>query len=177
MSRLALLCLALVLAIEQAQAIHKSDILYTFYAMHVFSSHSHEDQFELTVRGDNFFDSEVTFRIISWQHKEIYRHQFSMGELMEFGPIETDKAYRRDKDDSIMIRYQLSHFFDDDRFDSPAIRDTADMQPNLLPREDWWEIYEDQTSVGFYYQLGAEDGRGIAWSIHQKKVIHFYACC
>jgi hypothetical protein len=144
---------------------------------HFFSSQKQKDIFSLTVMGKNIFDSFVTFRITSSQGKIIYEDKFSMGDLMEFGSSETDKAYRRDSEDSLDIIYTLNHFFDEDMFSSPAIKDTTDMNANMEPREVWWPVYKDKTTIGFFYQLGAEDGRSITYLKKEKKVITYFTCC
>ena len=99
-----------------------------------------------------------------------------MGDLCEFGPPEADKAYRRDKNDSISIMFMLNHFFDEDRFRNPAIKDTVD-SGNMLPRKDWWDIWQDRGAIGFFYQVGAEGGHGIAFSKKKNRVVLFFACC
>jgi hypothetical protein len=155
----------------------KSKQLFQLERKHKFSSTNNEDTFKITVKGENIFDSYITFTVVNWRGKEIYRHRFSMGDFCEFGPPESDKAYRRDSEDSTSIIEDLTQFFDEERFDEPAIKDTADMESNSIPREVWWEIWQDKTAIDFHYQLGAEDGRGIVYSKKRKKVIQYYACC
>jgi hypothetical protein len=147
--------------------------LFNSEKRHVFSSTTREDKFRLQVHGRNIFDSFVTFQIVSWQGKQIYSHRFSMDELMERGPRD-----RRESKDSLNIIHKLDHFFDDDGFSNPAMKDTLqDNEGNLLSRDEWFEIWKDKTAIGFFYLLGAEDGRGIAYSKKKKKAVQFYACC
>jgi len=155
----------------------KATVLYSQKIKHIFSSQKKADAFSISAYGQNIFDSYVAFRIVRWDGKEIYKHRFSMGDLMEYGPPETDKAYRRDSKDSSSIIRHLSHFFDEDQFHNPAIADTIDMRGNMLPRDKWWNIWKDKTAIGFFYELGAEDMHGIVFSKRHKKVIQYYACC
>jgi hypothetical protein len=155
----------------------KDTLLYTQQKKHVFSSQKKKDTFSLSVTGKNIFDSFVTFRITSWQGKVIYEHRFSMGDFKEFGPSETDKAYRRDSDDSIRILRSLDHFFDEESFTNPAIKDTMDMDANMEPREIWLPVWQDKTAIGFHYLLGAEDGRSIVYSKKKNMVITYFTCC
>ena len=152
-------------------------LLYSVQQKHKFSSQQKEDTFSLTVNGKNIFDSYITFHITSWQGKVIYTDRFSVGDLMEFGSLETDKAYLRNSNDSIAIINSLNHFFDEEKFINPAIKDTADMNGNLEPREVWWPVWKDRSAIGFHYLLGAENGRTITYLKKKEKVITYFTCC
>jgi hypothetical protein len=41
----------------------------------------------------------------------------------------------------------------------------------------WNDIKSNKESVGFYYLLGKEDGRWIAYSKRLNKVMLYYNCC
>jgi hypothetical protein len=150
----------------------KSVPLYSLEKKHSFSSVSKEDIFKLTVVGKNIFDSFVTFQITDWSGRIIFQDRFSMNDLCERGDSDS-----RDKEAEQSIYDQLSYFFDEERFNNPAIKDTVEMQSNSFPREVWFDIWQDRSAIGFNYQLGAEDGRGIVYSKKKKKVIQYYACC
>jgi hypothetical protein len=167
-------CLALsTFALSSQMSGQVSNTLIRLATEHGFSSHTNVDTFSLEVRGANLFESFVQFRIVSWQGDEIYKHRFSMDQLMERGPRD-----RRSPEDSLVIIDALNHFLDEVHFSNPAMMDSLESNSgNLLPRDKWIEIWEDKTAIGFSYQLGAEDGRGIAYSKKSKRVVLFYKCC
>lgn len=167
-------CLALsALALSSQMSGQASKTLIRFAAQHAFSSQTNVDTFSLEVRGANLFDSFVQFRIVSWQGNVIYNQRFSMDDLMERGPRD-----RRSPEDSLVIIDALNHFHDEVHFSNPAMMDTLESNSgNLLPRDKWLEIWEDKTAIGFSYQLGAEDGRVIAYSKKSNRVVLFYRCC
>ena len=160
-----------------AQPASTSKTFFKTEIKHEFSSVSSPDLFKLIVRGKNIFDAVVTFQILNANGKKIYDEHFTVGELMEFGSAETDKAYKRSKEDSVFIIGVLSQFFDERNFLRPAIKDSSEMKDNYSSFEDWNIIWQEKTPIGFSYQLGAEDGRCIAYSLKKKKVILYFTCC
>jgi hypothetical protein len=157
------------------QTLHGQSSGYSdvFEAKHAFSDQEHADTFSLSVSGANLFDADVTFQIITWRGEEIYSEKFSVNHLME-----RDARDPRTSKDSLHILNTLQHFFDNEKFSSPAIPDTSRYaEANLIPREQWIEIWRDATTIGFSFLLGAEDGRSISFSKTVKKVVQYWACC
>jgi hypothetical protein len=151
--------------------------IYEVQMEHAFSSPLVNDKFELTLWGENIFDGIITFKISDSNKNYLYFEQFTVGELMEFGPPETDLAYERSSDDSTFIILMMKQFFDERNFWYPAIADSSQMKDNYSDFETWNIIWQENAPIGFHYLLGAEDGRAIAYSIRQKKVIVYFTCC
>ena len=166
-----------VISIGQSQIDNTSKQIIVVEKKHEFSSESTQDIFRLTVNGKNIFDAVVTFQILKANGQEIYNVCFTTGDLMEFGSPETDKGYKRSKEDSISIIAVLNQFFDERNFTKPAVQDTSEMKDNYSSFENWNLIREDSTTTGFIYQLGAEGGRKIAYSKKKNKVILYFTCC
>lgn len=141
---------------------------------HYFSSLARQDTFTLNICGPNLFESTVLFQIISWKGSVIYRHQFTIGDLME-------RDYTKDarsKEDSSSIIKTLDHFFEESQF-HPAYTDLSDVTNEHywgLGKE-WKEFRHDTTSIGFHYLLGAEDGRNIGFSKRRNKAVVYLKCC
>jgi hypothetical protein len=140
---------------------------------HEFSSSLHEDKFSLQVTGSSIFDATVVFSIRSWMGKEIYSDTFTVDYMMERDPRDPKTPV-----DSLNILSHLRHFFDDENFSTPAIKDTTGYaEENMISQDTWLEIWPDKGSVGFWFQLGAEDGRAIAFSKKSRRVVQYYGCC
>ena len=154
-----------------------SKCLFRMEKKHHFSSMKRQDTFVLTVTGQDVIYSSVTLKILRWDGKQIYKHHFTSGEMMEYGPKDIDKYHP----DSLSVIKHLSHFFDEASFRFPAIPDTNDYSASMrdfsISYEEWLSILKDKTSIGFNYILGAEDGYTIAYSKRYKKVVIYFKCC
>ncbi len=140
---------------------------------HIFSSLANEDQFVLEVAGPTIFDAQILFRIVSWKGETIYADTFTVDQMMERGPDDP-----RTSTDSAHIVMAFSKFFEDENFTSPAIDDTTGYSnDNMISKDIWLEIWQDKSSVGFWFLLGAEDGRAIVFSKIQGRAIQYYGCC
>jgi hypothetical protein len=127
----------------------------------------------LQISGGNLFDANVAFRIVTSDGVEIYSLDFSIDRMMERGPED-----RRTIQDSLNILRALDHFFDEGNFTSPAIEDTTDFaRANFISQDQWLPFWLDKTSIGFYFQLGAEEVLGIGYSRSKRKAVQFFACC
>lgn len=82
-----------------------------------------------------------------------------------------------DKQVEEYIKDRIDKFFNDDNFRQPAIASNDTFDEDYTKKEIWDDIISDQTSVGFHYLIGEEDGRNIAFSKKQKKVVLYYNCC
>ena len=146
-------------------------ILYSLQKKHPFSSSGQNDNFILTVRGKSLFTSTIYFEIRSSLGKVLYADQFSVDKFSEYGSTE------REPDDSAKVMLRLAHLFDNDKFDKPAIRDTSEMDNNMLPKNIWWDVWLDKTAISFNYLISTENNRGIVYSKVKRKVIQYYICC
>ena len=160
-----------------AQTVNDVKLIYQVEKMHQFSSRTNNDRFTLSLHGPNIFDGVLTFKIVTEEGKEIYKDEFTTGEMMEFGPPETDIGYLRSKEDSLTITIIMNQFFDERSFTFPAVLDSSEMKDNYTAFDEWNLIYQDPDATGFHYLLGAEDGRSIAYSKKRKKVVVYFTCC
>ena len=74
-------------------------------------------------------------------------------------------------------RDNLMRIFNEDNFKKPAI-DTEDrLDSEYSDPGNWEAIKADRAAIGFYFLLGEEDGRSIAWSKKLGKVVLYFSCC
>ncbi|HEY0895805.1 MAG TPA: hypothetical protein VGE15_04585 [Sphingobacteriaceae bacterium] len=152
--------------------------LFTLEKLHTFSEKGVQDTFQLTVSGKDFMNARVTFRIVSGG-RVIYQDAFDSQYLIDFG-IEEKADSSGNLNDSIRAAYiedRLRHFFDEENFRTPAIRADAVFEEHHTSRELFGELKARPDAVSFYYLLGKEDGRYIAWSERLREVRMFYNCC
>ena len=62
-------------------------------------------------------------------------------------------------------------------FINPAIAADDKFEADYSDKEIWDDIKSDPTAIGFYYMLGEEDGRRIAFSKKTGKVLMYFNCC
>jgi hypothetical protein len=81
------------------------------------------------------------------------------------------------KDSEKYIRNRIKEFFEEKNFKYPAIKQDEVLDEDYSDKEIWNDIQSDRTAIGFFYLIGEEDGRTIAYSKKTKKVVMYFNCC
>ncbi len=149
-----------------------STVLKVRSKQHIFSDVAHPDTFKLTVKGASMTHALVNFEIINFKGEVIYSQQFASSFLMDFGAASSDSL-----EQEAFITKRINEFFTEASFIQPAIAVDMVFDPNYSGKENWNEIKADRSSIGFIYQIGKEDGRRIAYSKRQRKVVMYFNCC
>ena len=152
----------------------KSPVLATRTVIHAFSEKNQKDTFRLTVTGASILTGKICFEIISYKSKKIYTQTFDAASLLNYDIAPTAP----DREKQQFIKQRIKDFFNEDNFMNPAIKseDTFDTDYSS-GRKEWEAIKADRSAIGFYYLVGEEDGRSIAWSKTLKKVVLYFNCC
>ena len=140
---------------------------------HNFSSVSEEDTFRIYVAGSSITKGEFHFQIITSKNKVIYDESLETTWLLDF---DADGDTTENEKENY-IRRRIEDFFDEDNFMKPAISASDSYEADYSDKLIWDEIKSDSTSIGFYYLVGKEDGRRIAYSKRSKNVVLYYNCC
>lgn len=154
-------------------------LLFTREQLHSFSHPGRKDTFRLEVLGKDYLRARVRLRIISWAGKLIYDEQFDSNFLIDYGILEEteDDTAITDSIRSAYIQKRLATFFDEKNFRQPAIAATASYDGYYASERLFKELKKNRDAIAFYYLLGKEDGRYIAWSQENQRVMLFYNCC
>ncbi|HEY0899721.1 MAG TPA: hypothetical protein VGD90_10315 [Sphingobacteriaceae bacterium] len=155
------------------------DRLFSLEKTHVFSDPSALDTFKLDVTGKDVLTATIQFRIISPAGTEIYNEQFTGNYLIDYEIMEgvEDPQIITDSTRRVYIQNRLKQFFDVKNFRKPAIKTDARYEDQNTSRELFDELKANPEAWSFYYLLGKEDGRYIAWSEKFQRVMMFYNCC
>ncbi|MDF3028968.1 MAG: hypothetical protein K0S23_3275 [Fluviicola sp.] len=161
---------------ESASATKKSDILIENKVLHAFSDPSKKDEFRIAISGKSLLKGKVLFTITNSEGKNLLREEFDANYLLGYdftGNINSKK------ETDAFIQKRIREFFSEDRFNTPAIEEDVvfEDQSYYIDKETWEEVKANKQSIGFYYLLGSEDGRHIAFSGKKGKVVMFYNCC
>ncbi|WP_430403640.1 hypothetical protein [Fluviicola sp.] len=161
---------------ESSETPEKSDFLIENKIMHAFSNPSKKDEFRIAITGKSLLKGKVLLTITSSDGKNLIREEFDANYLLGYdftGNINSKK------ETDAFIQKRIREFFSEDRFSTPAIEEsiTFEDQSYYIDKETWEEIKANKQSIGFYYLLGSEDGRHIAFSKKKGKVVMFYNCC
>lgn len=148
-------------------------VLYKSETLHYFSSTTDEDSFKIIVTGQSIKDGQFKFQITSKDGQVILDESYETTMLLDYGL----KANPTDNEIEEYIKTRIDKFFNGDNFNQPAIVANDKFDEDYTKREIWDDIISDQTSVGFYYLIGEEDGRHIAFSKKLRKVVLYYNCC
>jgi hypothetical protein len=143
---------------------------------HAFSDPTKKDEFRISIKGKSLLKGKVLFTITSWDGKKILSEEFDANYLLGYdftGNINSKK------ETDAFIEKRIASFFANDKFSVPAIADDVvfEDQSYYIDKETWEEVKANKQSIGFYYLLGKEDGRHIAFSKKQGKVVMYYNCC
>ena len=163
--------------LEQAESkgfIHlEENILADNQKVHIFSNHVKPDTFKIKLIGDSVHTATATFEIISGEGKLIYNETFDANYLLNYDlPLESTEAQKNE-----FILSRISNFFTEENFKVPAIKSDMTFDSNYSDRAIWQDIKRDNGAIDFYYLLGKEDGRWIAYSKTQNKVVLYFNCC
>jgi hypothetical protein len=142
-------------------------------ALHNFSSIVDKDTFKITVYGKSLNDGKFRFQIVASSGKPILDETYETTRLLDYSL----KANATDIEIEDHIKARIDKFFNEDNFNQPAISRDATFDEDYSEREIWDDLVADQTAVGFYYLIGEEDIRRIAFSKKLGKVVMYYNCC
>ena len=81
------------------------------------------------------------------------------------------------KDQENFIKSRVLEFFDEKNFKTPAIKSDEVFDEDYSDKDIWESIKNDKHAIGFYFLIGEEDGRSIAYSKRLKKVVLYFNCC
>ncbi|WP_343747500.1 hypothetical protein [Fluviicola sp.] len=161
---------------ETEQITAGSDYLIENKTSHSFSDPAKKDAFFIGIKGKNLLDGKVVFTITSAEGKQLLKEEFDADYLLGYdftGDIKSQK------DTDAFIKKRMQSFFSEDKFSTPAIENDVvfEDQSYYIDKETWEGIKSDKQAIGFYYLLGSEDGRHIAFSKKKGKVVMYYNCC
>lgn len=161
---------------EAEKTVEKSEYLLENKTLHTFSDPASKDEFRIVVTGESLLKGKVLFTITNPEGKNLLKEEFDANFLLGYdftGNINSKK------DTDAFITKRIKEFFSGDKFSSPAIEDdvTFEDQSYYIDKEIWDEIKSDKKAIGFYYLLGKEDGRHIAFSKKKGKVVMYFNCC
>jgi hypothetical protein len=148
-------------------------ILYGREVLHNFSSSLEKDTFKIYATGPSIIDGQIKFQIISNEGLVILDEVFPPTSFLDYGLKENPT----DSDKEEYLKGRIEKFFNEDNFHQPAISAESAFDEDYTKREIWDDIISDQTAIGFYYLIGDEDGRHIAFSKKLKRVVVYYNCC
>ena len=153
-----------------------NDFLIENKVLHTFSDPSKKDEFRIIITGKSLLKGKVLFTITSSEGENLLREEFDANYLLGYdftGNIDSQK------ETDAFIKKRIREFFSEDRFSVPAIEEDIvfEDQSYYIDKETWEEVKANKQAVGFYYLLGSEDGRHIAFSKKKRKAVLFYNCC
>ncbi|MBV9989137.1 MAG: hypothetical protein JO301_15770 [Chitinophagaceae bacterium] len=142
---------------------------------HPFSEPDRLDSFVIAVTGDSLLHAAVRFEIFDPAGKSIYLDTFPAMHLA--GSYDEESLNSPVKKENF-IRKRVRDFFSADKFLEPAVS-AADSTDDDYTQDKalWSDLKSNPRSIGFFYLLGEEDGRKIAYSRLKKKVLMYFNCC
>lgn len=162
--------------IDKTKNTEKSEFLIENKKLHAFSDPEKKDVFFIGIKGKNLLDGKVIFTITSPDGKQLLKEEFDADYLFGY---DFTGDFKSKKDTDAFIKKRIGSFFAEKNFSVPAIKDDVvfEDQEYYIDKETWEEIKANSKAIGFYYLLGSEDGRHIAFSVKKQKVAMYYNCC
>ncbi len=161
---------------EEKTSPEKSEYLIENKVLHAFSDPLKKDEFRIVITGKSLLKGKVLFTITSPEGKTLLKEEFEANFLLNYDF--TGNIHSKKETDAFITK-RINEFFSEDRFSVPAIKEDEifEDQSYYIDRETWDEVKANKQAIGFYYLLGAEDGRHIAFSKKKGKVVMVYNCC
>jgi hypothetical protein len=156
-----------------ADIFERDAVLLKNEVLHNFSSLSGQDTFRIYVTGTSILNGQFHFQIITSDASIIYAETLDTTWLLDYG-AEGDTTLTAKES---YIRNRIENFFNEKNFRQPAISSTEVYEADYSDKTIWDDITSDSTAIGFYYLVGKEDGRRVAYSKKLNKVVLYYNCC
>jgi hypothetical protein len=162
--------------IEAEETVEKSEYLIENKVFHAFSDPAAKDEFRIVVTGESLLKGKVLFTITNPKGKNLLKEEFDANFLLGYdftGNIHSQK------DTDAFITKRIKEFFSEDKFSTPALKDEElyEDQSYYIDQEIWNEVKANKQSIGFFYLLGSEDGRHVAYSKKKGRAVMYYNCC
>ena len=157
----------------QAESRQLDFVLYSNETLHHFSSTTEKDEFSIRLTGQSIMEGQFRFQIVTSGGQLLLDESFPTPWLLDHGF--TGKV--TDKEAEQYIKARVDSFFVEKNFHQPAIAANDEFDGDYSRRETWDDIISDPSAIGFYYLVGKEDGRSIAFSKKQGKVVRYFNCC
>ena len=139
-----------------------------------FSDINKLDTFKLNLSGSKPKEMTLTFTIVNYDGREIYRTVLKGEELL--GSTDPNVDLRKEKDQLEFLTTIAAQFFKEDNFLEPAVMQD-DKPDNYTPDPAFYDELKATELNGFKYRLGKENNIYIAWSTKEQKVKIYYNCC
>lgn len=162
--------------IESERPIAQAEFRMENKVFHYFSDPAKKDEFRIVLTGESLLKGKVVFTITSAEGKNLLKEEFDANFLLNYdftGNINSKK------ETDAFITKRIQTFFAEKHFHVPAIKeeDVFEDQSYYIDKETWDEIKANKQSIGFYYLLGKEDGRQVAFSKKKGRAVMYYNCC
>lgn len=158
---------------EKASLTDKQTVILVNEQTHPFSDPEKQDTFRITLTGDSVLVSKAVLEIIKFDGNVLYQDTFASNFLIDYGIVENPT----EKEMEVYILERAKTFFHEDNFMQPALPADRTFDSNYSDKQVWDTIKSDSSAIGFYYKLGKEDGRYLAYSSSEGKVVMYLNCC
>lgn len=139
-----------------------------------FSDSVKMDTFKVSLSGNKTENMQITFRILSFNGKEIYQKVLKATDLINNYKETLDLS--KEKDQQHFMTEEFNFFLDDENFLEPAV--TAQESPDQYTTDkNFYEELKQSNLNGFKYRISKETKVYIGWSARDQKVKIYYKCC
>lgn len=139
-----------------------------------FSNLKSKDNFILKLTGSSIRNATGTFIIINSNSDTLFYEEFNSIDLVGYGLSGADTTSFAIEE---YISKRVSTFFDSKNFMSPALNTNSKFDSDEADSLSWFSVKEDTESVSFYFLIGEENMRAIAFSKKLGKVVVIHSCC
>ncbi|BDD07653.1 hypothetical protein FUAX_00850 [Fulvitalea axinellae] len=153
----------------------KGELLFMDYKTVDFVRKGSKDHFVIRVMGPNFLESTVVFEIFGTTGNSLYRDSFRAFQLLGQTELNLPNPSIQEREEAIINR--LKHFFDKDRFRSPAIPSGQTFVEDVSVDGIWQETAKRKDSVSFYYLIELDLRIKIVFYPETGKVEVYERCC
>lgn len=160
---------------ESIALLTNDSILIKQSVKHQFSQTDKKDEFYICVKGESLLKGKAIFTIRNSAGIEIFREEFPSINLIGYDLPQGIGASVKDQEN--FIKSRVLEFFDEKNFKTPAIKLDEVFDEDYSDKDIWESIKNNKNAIGFYFLIGEEDGRSIAYSKRLKKVVLYFNCC
>lgn len=138
-----------------------------------FDKQGGDEEFRVTLLGDSVLSGTIAFTITNDKGQLIYSDEFPASMLA----ATYDESINTPARQEALVRERIEEFFGEDRFRNTAIEGDQPPHDSFYIEKATYDNLKETNAPGFIYVIGKENGKYIAWSPLEEKVVMYFNCC
>lgn len=153
-------------------AVDRETVLLENSVERQFDGRDGGEVFRIALLGDSVLTGTVAFTISNSSGEIIYTDEFPALMLAATYDESVDTPQEQEE----LVKERLRQFFSEKSFKTPAIDANMPHDEQFVDKATYDNLRQSE-APGFVYVIGKENGKFIAWSPLEERVVMYFNCC